>query len=64
MVCDVLSAVLLALTRMNNGSRGMGEMGHDQERVGRPSLALPRPILAEYRRYYEADLALNGQRAY
>jgi hypothetical protein len=32
------------------GGRGMGELGHDQERVGRPSLALPRPVavLGEY----------------
>jgi hypothetical protein len=32
---------------MDMGSRGMGESSHVQEQVGRPSLALPRPILSE-----------------
>jgi hypothetical protein len=35
---------------MKMGGRGMGELAHGQERVSRPSLALPRPILITKRR--------------
>jgi hypothetical protein len=45
-----LQALLLTLPLVDIGGRGMSELGHDQERVGRPSLALPRPVLSEYHR--------------
>jgi hypothetical protein len=42
------------------GVRGMGEVHHDQERVGRPNLAFSRPILSEKRRVqFRQDLALS-----
>ena len=54
-------AVLLTLTLIYKSARGMGELNHDQERVGRPSLTLPCPILGEYRRYHcRQDLALSA----
>jgi hypothetical protein len=34
-----MHALLRTLTLMDIGTRGMGELGHKQERVGRPSLA-------------------------
>jgi hypothetical protein len=38
----------------------MGELDHDQRRVGRPSLAFSRPVLGEYRRCHcHLDLALS-----
>jgi hypothetical protein len=36
----LLRHVLRTLTLMDTGARGMGELGHGQERVGRPSLAV------------------------
>jgi hypothetical protein len=48
-------------TLMDIGARGMGELDQEQERVGRPSLALPRLILGEYRRYHcRQDIALSA----
>jgi hypothetical protein len=42
------------------GVRGMGEVQHDQERVGRPNIAFSRPILSEERRVQlRQDLALS-----
>jgi hypothetical protein len=53
-------ALLRTLTLTDMGARGMGKLNHDRERVGRPSLALLRPILGEYRRYHcRQDLALS-----
>jgi hypothetical protein len=43
-------AVLLTLTLIYKSARGMGELNHDQERVGRPSLAFSRLVLSEERR--------------
>ena len=42
-----MHALLLTPARIHKGVRGMGELNHDRERVGRPSLALSRPILSE-----------------
>ena len=56
-----MHALLRTLTLMDMGARGMCELEHDQERVGRPSLTLPCPILGEYRRYHcRQDLALSA----
>jgi hypothetical protein len=53
-----MHALLRSLTLMDMGGRGMGELDHDQERVGRPRLALPRPMLSEYRwQHCRQDLA-------
>jgi hypothetical protein len=38
-VITCMHALLRTLTLMDIGTRGMGELGHKQERVGRPSLA-------------------------
>jgi hypothetical protein len=42
-----MHALLRTLTLMDMGTRGMGELNHDQERVGRPSLAFSRLVLSE-----------------
>jgi hypothetical protein len=56
-----MHTLLQTLTLMDMGARGMCELEHDQERVGRPSLTLPCPILGEYRRYHcRQDLALSA----
>jgi hypothetical protein len=47
-----MHALPLTLTLIDMGGRGMGEWAHGQERVGRPSLASPRPMLSEYHRRY------------
>jgi hypothetical protein len=53
-----MHALLLTLALMDMDDRGMGERHHVQERVGRPSLAFPRPILSEERRVqFRQDLA-------
>ena len=58
-----MHALLLALTLMDMGSRGMDELNHIQERVGRPSLALPRPILSrKHREQHDPVLALGAGR--
>ena len=38
-----MHALLRTLTLMDMGARGMGELDHDRERVGRPGLAFSRP---------------------
>jgi hypothetical protein len=47
-----MHALLLTHTLMDSGGRGMGELCHAQERVGQPSLALPRPILSRKHREF------------
>jgi hypothetical protein len=57
-------ALLLTLTLLSMGVRGMGKVSHAQERVGRPSLALPRPILSrEHREQHDPILALSPSRS-
>jgi hypothetical protein len=45
-----MHVLLLSLGLMDMGARGTGELDHGQERVGRPSFALPRPTLIRKRR--------------
>jgi hypothetical protein len=53
-----MHALLLALTLMDMGIRGKGELSHVQEQVGRPSLALPPPILSrKHREHHDPILA-------
>ena len=55
-----MHALLLTLTLIDMGDRGMDESAHDQERVGRPSLPSPRPILSRKRReQHDPILALS-----
>jgi hypothetical protein len=55
-----IHAPLLALTLVDMGGRAMSELGHGRERVGRPSLALPRPILSrKHREQHDPILALS-----
>jgi hypothetical protein len=59
-----MHALLLTPARIYKGARGMGELNHDRERVGRPNIALPRPILDEYRReQHDPILALSPSRS-
>jgi hypothetical protein len=39
--------ILLTLTLIYKGGRGMGELGDIRERVGRPSLTFPTPSTSE-----------------
>jgi hypothetical protein len=60
-----MHALLLTPARIYKGARGMGELNHDRERVGRPSLALPRPILSEeHCEQHDPILALSPSRSY
>jgi hypothetical protein len=59
-----LPALLLTPPLISMGVRGMGELCHDRERVGRrvgrPSLAFSRPILSKERRVqFRQDIALS-----
>ena len=59
-----MHALLLTLTQMDMSARGMGELDHVWERVGRPSLAFVRPILSEQRReQHDPILALSPSRS-
>jgi hypothetical protein len=59
-----IHTLLRTLTLLDIGARGMGELGHVQEQVGRPSLALPRPILSrQHREQHDPMLAPSPYRS-
>jgi hypothetical protein len=59
-----MHTLLLTFTLIYKGVRGMGELHHDQERVGRPTLAFSRLILSEERHVqFRQDLARSPSRS-
>jgi hypothetical protein len=59
-----MHALLQTLMLMDMGARGMGEVHHVQERVGRPSIALSRPVLSsKHCEQHDPFLALSPSRS-